>query len=185
MRWSRLRGDLRQLIDGLGLAAIVADPRGKITHRSPALAEILASQSDTALDDALRLAAERVAPSNGGGATPESDGGAMTWSVKAGASRFRLRAVHLPVGADGRAQATVILVEALYAPPLSPMDLQEAFALTRMEAEVAMLLARGHRNGEVATLLHISPHTARRHTERVLQKLGVRSRAEIAGRLNS
>jgi DNA-binding CsgD family transcriptional regulator len=52
------------------------------------------------------------------------------------------------------------------------------FRLTAREAQVAELLALGRSNVAVAKTLGISEHTARHHTESVLAKLGVRSRAE-------
>ena len=57
------------------------------------------------------------------------------------------------------------------------------FGLTRRQSEVASLLARGLRNDEIARALDMCPSTARRHTECVLAKLGARSRAEVAARL--
>jgi DNA-binding CsgD family transcriptional regulator len=64
------------------------------------------------------------------------------------------------------------------APP-GPLRLDLAsYRLTRREMEVAELLAAGHSNAAVARRLVISEHTARHHTESVLAKLGVRSRAE-------
>lgn len=57
------------------------------------------------------------------------------------------------------------------------------FGLTPRQGEVACLIARGLRNDEIARELDMSPSTARRHTECVLAKLGVRSRAEIAATL--
>lgn len=62
-------------------------------------------------------------------------------------------------------------------------ELRQRFGLTEREVQVARLLATGQRNADVARGLGISPHTARRHTERVLQKLGLASRAQIADRL--
>jgi DNA-binding CsgD family transcriptional regulator len=59
----------------------------------------------------------------------------------------------------------------------------ETHGLTPREAEVADLLARGLSNAAVARRLDISPHTARHHTQRVLAKLGVHSRAEATARL--
>jgi len=44
----------------------------------------------------------------------------------------------------------------------------------------AQHLARGMRNDAIASALGLSPHTIRRHTEIVLAKLGVTSRAEAA-----
>ena len=55
--------------------------------------------------------------------------------------------------------------------------LQLEFGLTAREAQVALLLARGRSNSAVAAELGISTHTARHHTQRVLTKLGVHSRA--------
>jgi DNA-binding CsgD family transcriptional regulator len=55
-----------------------------------------------------------------------------------------------------------------------------AAGLSDREAVVAMCLVDGHSNKEIARRLAISPHTARRHTERVLRKLGVSSRASVA-----
>jgi DNA-binding CsgD family transcriptional regulator len=57
--------------------------------------------------------------------------------------------------------------------------------LTRREREVAVLLAEGARNHVIAERLCISPHTARRHTERILGKLRVTSRAAVARRLDA
>jgi len=53
-------------------------------------------------------------------------------------------------------------------------------ALTPREVEVLDLLAVRRTNAEIAERLSISPHTARHHVERVLRKLGVRSRHRLA-----
>ena len=57
------------------------------------------------------------------------------------------------------------------------------FGLTGREIEVARLLSEGRRNAAIAVTLGISPHTARHHTQRVLAKLGVHSRAEAGAKL--
>jgi DNA-binding CsgD family transcriptional regulator len=62
-------------------------------------------------------------------------------------------------------------------------DRLEEFRLTTRERDVARLIAQGHSNAGVATLLGISQHTARHHTESVLAKLGVRSRAQVGALL--
>jgi DNA-binding CsgD family transcriptional regulator len=61
--------------------------------------------------------------------------------------------------------------------------LRDQYGMTPREIEVAALLAQGLSNIGVAGRLRISPHTARHHTQRVLAKLGVHSRAEAAARL--
>jgi DNA-binding NarL/FixJ family response regulator len=65
----------------------------------------------------------------------------------------------------------------------SAQRLQHAYGLTARESEVAALLKHGLSNVAVAQRLGISPHTARHHTQRVLVKLGVHSRAAAAARL--
>jgi DNA-binding CsgD family transcriptional regulator len=63
--------------------------------------------------------------------------------------------------------------------------LRTRYRLTRRELDVTRLLARGKSNKEIADRLSISAHTARHHTERVLGKIGVRTRAAIASVLSS
>ncbi len=58
-------------------------------------------------------------------------------------------------------------------------------ALTPQELQVALTVARGATNREAATALLISPKTVEYHLARVYAKLGVRSRAELAGRMAS
>jgi DNA-binding NarL/FixJ family response regulator len=55
--------------------------------------------------------------------------------------------------------------------------------LTEMEERVASLAAQGLANKEIASMLYISPHTVEAHLSRTYRKLGIRSRAALAGRL--
>jgi DNA-binding CsgD family transcriptional regulator len=55
-----------------------------------------------------------------------------------------------------------------------------AAGLSDREALVAMCLVDGLSNKEIAQRLSISPHTARRHTERILSKLEIPNRACVA-----
>ncbi len=52
-------------------------------------------------------------------------------------------------------------------------------ALTEREREVLSLLAIGHTNPEIATLLYLSPRTVESHRSNIQRKLGVRSRADL------
>jgi non-specific serine/threonine protein kinase len=52
--------------------------------------------------------------------------------------------------------------------------------LTRREAEVAQLVGRGLSNREIASALVVSVRTAEAHVTNVLNKLGLRSRAQLA-----
>jgi DNA-binding NarL/FixJ family response regulator len=53
-------------------------------------------------------------------------------------------------------------------------------ALTRREQEVALLVARGLTNRQIALELSISEHTVASHVRKILKKLGLRSRAQIS-----
>jgi DNA-binding NarL/FixJ family response regulator len=55
-----------------------------------------------------------------------------------------------------------------------------AGGLTPREREVAVLVARGHTNRQIAARLVVAERTASRHVEHILNKLGVHSRAEVA-----
>ena len=54
--------------------------------------------------------------------------------------------------------------------------------LTEREKEVLDLLARGHRNKEIADLLFISERTVKFHVGIIFQKLGVSNRAEAVSK---
>jgi DNA-binding NarL/FixJ family response regulator len=61
--------------------------------------------------------------------------------------------------------------------------LQLQYGLTAREQAVAVLLAQGRSNAAIAEALQISTHTARHHTQRILAKLGVHSRAAAGAQL--
>jgi len=52
--------------------------------------------------------------------------------------------------------------------------------LTQRELDVAVLLSRGFTNQQIADQIVVSPATAKRHVENILEKLGLVSRAQIA-----
>jgi DNA-binding NarL/FixJ family response regulator len=71
------------------------------------------------------------------------------------------------------------------APPIShaqerPSDSELLGPLTHREQEVAVLVALGLTNRQISTELEISERTAGNHVARILRKLGLRSRAQIA-----
>ncbi len=67
--------------------------------------------------------------------------------------------------------------------PSLALVLQQQHHMTRRESEVAILLSQGASNISIASILGISPHTARHHTQAVLTKLGARSRSEAGARI--
>ena len=61
--------------------------------------------------------------------------------------------------------------------------LERQYKLTAREVQVAMLLAQGRSNATISKTLGISSHTARHHTQRILIKLNVHSRAEAGAKI--
>lgn len=57
--------------------------------------------------------------------------------------------------------------------------IRDNFELTPTQAGVAYLLASGLTNTSIASQLHASPHTIRRHTEAIYEKLGVCERTAV------
>lgn len=53
--------------------------------------------------------------------------------------------------------------------------------LTRVEREVAVLVAQGLTNPEIAAQLMVSPRTVQTHTSHIYAKLGITSRVQLAG----
>jgi DNA-binding CsgD family transcriptional regulator len=60
-----------------------------------------------------------------------------------------------------------------------------ALGLTSRQAQVALLLADGYTNAAIAQKLGVADSTVRRHMEAIFDRLGVRSRAAVVGRLNA
>ncbi|HEY0187624.1 MAG TPA: response regulator transcription factor [Cellulomonas sp.] len=63
----------------------------------------------------------------------------------------------------------------------TPRQQHVAEPLSVREREVALLAAQGLTNREIAERLHLSRRTAENHVHRALRKLGLASRAELAG----
>jgi non-specific serine/threonine protein kinase len=72
------------------------------------------------------------------------------------------------------------VLEAFKATQVEPPASTSDGPLTPRQHEVAMLIARGLMNGQIAERLIISPHTVERHVENILDRLRVSSRTEIA-----
>ena len=64
--------------------------------------------------------------------------------------------------------------------PTSSSEIHETPRLTRREAEVAELVGEGLSNRQIASRLGLSPRTVDGHVQRILAKLDLKSRAQIA-----
>ena len=90
----------------------------------------------------------------------------------------RLTARWLPAVAPGDPDAVLLERES---PLPSPATLAY-LGLSRRQAEVLALVARGHTNGQVAQALNVSPRTVQKHLEHIFDRLGVRTRAAATAR---
>jgi two-component system nitrate/nitrite response regulator NarL len=73
-----------------------------------------------------------------------------------------------------------LMIEALHGVEARYDAQEKAATLSTREREVLSLIARGERNGDIASALSISLFTVKRHVQNILQKLDVPSRAEAA-----
>lgn len=181
VRWHRHHAELGQLLDTLGQAVRVCDEQGHVVHQTAALTALLLADPDViVLDEALRrtvtaalATVQRVNDGSHASSGPVCE-------IRTALARYRVRA---SVKHESRRRLTLVALERLTPATPSPQELRESFGLTPAEARIALLLAEGRSNKEIAERLASSPSTVRRHTERVLRKLGVRTRAGVASRL--
>jgi DNA-binding CsgD family transcriptional regulator len=104
------------------------------------------------------------------------------FDVRTALATYRVRATVYGVPSERDPLVLVSLERTSVALP-SPDALRLRFVLTTAEARVALLLAEGHSNASIAEALGVRASTARRHTERVLYKLGVQTRAQVGPRI--
>jgi non-specific serine/threonine protein kinase len=108
------------------------------------------------------------------------------WDHSLATARGRLgEEAYRAAWADGQAmqQAQAVAYALSTDRPSSTVDEHSsplAWPLSPREREVAMLIARGHSNREIAEKLVIGERTAEAHVTHVLTKLGLRSRAQVA-----
>ena len=175
LRLDALRDDVHTLIDSLNAPVMVCDEKGRIVHETPALAELL--RNDPAGAALRALMADMASPAKRGSID------APTRELLTGIGPYQLSVIRHPAGA-GRG-LTLILAERPGSRDRSAAELRGEFGLTPAESQVALLLARGRSNAAISAELSIAESTARRHTEKVLAKLRVRSRSEVPGKVRA
>jgi DNA-binding CsgD family transcriptional regulator len=87
--------------------------------------------------------------------------------------------------ADGFAERALIELSATGArAPKAARTATEIMSLTSREKQIAILVADGYTNSNVAAKLFISPATVDHHLRKIYQKLGVASRTQMARKIN-
>lgn len=173
------------LLETLRQGAMLLDARGRVVYKNAALRALCGTPGAGGLEVACARAglAMLARAASCRRSRSMSIGEPQDQEILTGAGRFLVRCTFLGAGTIGRSSVVLVIVDRAEAEPLCAAELHRRFQLTKQEIVVSQLLARGHSNSEVARELGISIHTARRHAERVLMKLGVHSRARVAAKL--
>lgn len=186
---------LATTLDAVPEALLVVGADGRELHRNAALRQRLAEEPERervaaemhALAAALH--ARRTTRVLHGAHAPLVHAALPTGGVPTGErrvatplARYVLRAAYGAEAIWGTAAAVLVSLDAASAVEPAPSVLG---TLTPRELEVARLLARRATNEEVAAALGVSPHTARHHVQRVLEKLGLRSRRAVGALLDA
>lgn len=82
----------------------------------------------------------------------------------------------------GSEDRTAVIIEAAGPAAIAPL-IVEAFGLSDREQQIVPLILRGASTQEIARTLCLSPLTVQDHLKTIFDKMGVRSRREIAGRI--
>jgi len=167
-------GRQRAALDALGTPVAVIDVDGRTAHRNEAFERALAADPQRLRVAAAVEAFARDLATPEGGFRPER-------RVRTAAGTYGLSGTLMPEGSPfGPGPCVIVSLDPPASPWPAPDALRQRFGMTRREAEVALLLARGLANNDAADALCISPHTVRRHTERVMAKLAVEARGQVA-----
>ena len=181
------RYDLGRQLDHLETPLVLCEISGRVVHATPAALRLVQEVPDGGrlLSHAGRLAADvglmarTEAPRPTQPARPT-----RTFASPKGPFVLRATVLETPALSGIGPLILVAITPQAEAGEPSAAGLQALHGLTPREAEVALLLRQGHSNRVIAQTLGVTEHTARRHTERVLTKLGVTSRAAVASVLS-
>ena len=93
---------------------------------------------------------------------------------------LHVRATHLThVTRPDRKPRTAIVLERATPDQVAPL-IARAHQLSERETQIALLVLRGLNTSEIASKLFISPYTVQDHLKSIFEKVGVRSRRELA-----
>lgn len=180
------RAELGRLFDTLEGGFACFDGTGRLIQQNSAMTMLFAMEPE---HRALREQVSSFARTLGSsirGTTPHAPGDRdlRPWrELRTTTQRYRMSVSLLPAGLLATHSMIVVALNRVGLQQRSDAEMRATFALTPREVQIARLLAGRRSNSEIADALGVSAHTVRRHTERVLMKLGVHSRRGVEGAL--
>jgi DNA-binding CsgD family transcriptional regulator len=172
-----LRGTLGEAFDDVdtGMAVFTSDGLRQVA-RNARWNELLEEEPER--DRLLELIARHARHAASAGCLREADG-----ELELSGGSYRLVASRTKPGTLLPEPAVLVLMERLSPGLPTTQELRISFGLRGREPQVALLAAEGLSNADIARRLRLSAHTVRHYLERVLGRLGLRSRKALALRL--
>lgn len=166
------RENSKQLVDCLAQPALLVNQGGKLLHANSAFDELRRGDAQSALLLAAALRFGRDTAVLITSVAPKSEFSTATQAYTFSASFL---------GHPHELSERYLLVLVTRRAPAKPTAQQLLFAygLTEKEAAVALMVFDRLNTEEIAANLSVTTHTVRRHLEKVMQKTGTHSRAEI------
>ena len=178
--WAGRTERVAELLDRVEDGLLFCDGDGRPLHANPAFERVISADPEgmRLRHEAQQAAADLAALRPSSARMVQAPSAPGHRKVRTGAGAYSVRASFLKEEVPGGPAILVSLRSRTNRLP-AKAAIRDRFGLTARQAEVALLLARRKTNAEVAEILTISPHTARRHTESVLGSLGIGSRRQV------
>ncbi len=173
---------LRAVLEASEGALVLVGANGNVIHENAGARSIMRRLHLAERQQCVNIL-KRLATDISDAHTGRRSSSASPLSVRRTALVAQVRVTAAPVPSpSGGGDLVLFTLEPVAAALPSRADAMSA-GLSSREADVALLLAEGASNVAIAHSLGISVHTVRRHTERVLSKLGVTSRRDVRAHL--
>ena len=176
----------READGGPGPALVVLDKAGEVQAITPGARQWLAALARGSatgmapVPEPVYTVAGRARAARAG--LDDRPACAQVRTASAGWLHLHASCLDTPGEPDGSDGAVAVMITPAQGPDLVPV-LALGYRLTHREQEVLRFLARGMSTTEITQRLGISAHTVRDHIKALFGKVGVRSRAELVGRI--
>ncbi len=169
---TRTRDTTARLLDSLDEPAATCSVDGHLSYKNAAFTQLVDVDAEAVR---IRKQVTDVARAAGSSGVDLP----ATRAIHTDRGRYQLHARRLTL--HGHREMVLVVAHRESATDITcALDvLRQQFSLTCREGDVVALLMGGRSNADIARMLGISQATARHHTEHVLDKLGIRSRAAV------